>query len=554
MKECLKKILLVALAITMLLSMSITAFATDKAVIDQAVMNAARYMYNTIRNPQIGSIGGEWAVIGLARSGFNVPDSYFENYFRVVEQHVRRSGGVLHENRNTEYARVTLALTAAGFDPRNVAGFDLTMPLGDFERTVAQGINGPIWALIALDSLDYPMPINPNAEVQATRDMYIAEILRRQTHDGGWNLTAGVRGEVERGEVGDPDITGMALQALAKYQDRADVRSATNRALNMLSAVQDEDGGFSSWGDPNSESAVQVLVALTELGIPFDDNRFVKNGNTIVDNILSFQNADGSFNHTTGPDGNSQMASEQALYALVAVQRAIEGRNSLYRMSDVPRRGRGGESPIDPVVVLPNKHADVRPAEISHPDRTFDDITGHTNRVAIESLASRGIINGINETAFSPDATMKRAEFAAIVTRGLGLPERNISVFTDVPSSAWFSVAVGTAFYYEIITGTSATTFNPNGNITRQEAAVMIARAARLCGMDTELNAAAVLNILAPFGDYRIVSGWAQGALAFCFNEGILDDSEFYILPQQEIRRGEVAEMLYRVLGLANLL
>ena len=548
-----KKILSTIITLTILLSATITAFATDKSTIDQAVSNAARHMFNTVRNPQIGVIGGEWAVIGLARSGFNVPDSYFENYFRVVETHVRNSGGVLHENRNTEYARVILALTAAGFDPRNVAGFDLTVPLGDFERTVAQGINGPIWALIALDSLDYPMPVNPNAAVQATRDMYIAEILRRQTSDGGWNLTAGVRGEVERSETGDPDITGMALQALAKYQDRADVRAATNRALNMLSTVQGADGGFSSWGDPNSESAVQVLVALTELGIPFDDERFVKNGNTIVDNILSFQNADGSFNHTSGPDGNSQMASEQALYGLVAVQRALEGRNSLYRMSDAPRRD-GREPEPAPASGLPNKHADVRRIDISHPGRTFDDITAHANKVAIEALAARGIINGISETAFAPDNTMTRAEFAAIITRGLGLPERNISVFADVPSSAWFARAVGTAFYYEIITGTSEATFNPNGTITRQEAAVMIARAARLCGMDTELSAAAVLNILAPFGDYRTAANWAHEALAFCFNEGILDDTEFYILPRQAITRGEVAEMLYRVLRQAELL
>ena len=140
------------------------------------------------------------------------------------------------------------------------------------------------------------------------------------------------------------------------------------------------------------------------------------------------------------------------------------------------------------------------------------------------------------------------------MTRGLGLPERTSVVFTDVPASAWFVRAVGTAYYYEIVKGTSATTFNPKVTITRQEAAVMIVRAAELCGIDTTLNETAIRNILAQFGDYRIVADWAQAALAFCYNEGILDESGFYIQPLVEITRGEIAEMLYRLLDKSNLL
>jgi hypothetical protein len=294
-------------------------------------------MLNTVRNPQVDSVGGEWAVIGLARSGYNVPDSYFENYFRTVESYVRERGGVLHERRYTDYSRVILGLTAAGFDPRNVAGYDLTVPLGDFERTVWQGINGPVWALIALDSLNYQIPENKDAVTQATRELYIAEILRRQTPDGGWNLTAGFGGAVGRNERGDPDLTGMALQALAKYQDREDVIAASDRALAFLSSIQDERGGYSSGfssGSSAVESAAQVLVALTELGIPIRDARFVKNGHSLVDNILSYRNSDGSFRHTHDGGGNNQMATEQAFYALVAAQRALDGLDSLYRMDD----------------------------------------------------------------------------------------------------------------------------------------------------------------------------------------------------------------------------
>jgi hypothetical protein len=554
MKKQMKLLISILLAIALTIPIFSTALASDKQTVDKAVSNAVEYMQNTVRTPQVGIIGGEWAVIGLARSGSNVPNVYFENYYRAVEAYVKERNGVLHENRYTEYSRLILAVTAIGYDPRDVAGYDLTLPLGDFERTLRQGINGPIWALIALDSLDYPLQINQSATIQATRDMYIEEILRRQTLDGGWNLTAGINGAVGENEMADPDITGMALQALAKYQDRQAVKTAIDKAVKVLSDMQGNDGGFSSWGDPNSESAVQVLVALCELGISFNDSRFVKNGNTILDNILSFQNANGGFNHTTGIGGNSQMASEQALYGLVAVQRAMDGKNSLYRMSDVVRRNPNALPQSETVAFLPGKHSDVSKTEVLHSGRTFSDITNHPSRISIESLAERGIINGKTENSFDPGATMTRAEFAAIITRGLNLPDRNISVFSDVPSSAWFARAVGTAYYYEIITGVSATVFNPNGTITKQEAAVMIARAARLCGMDISLDDVAIRNTLAPFGDYRTVASWAQESLAFCYSEGLLDDSEFDINPTTAITRGEIAEMLYRMLSKSNLL
>ena len=188
------------------------ASAASKADLDASVKTAAAFMLQTVRNPQVGSVGGEWAVIGLARSGHDVPDSWFEGYYRTVELHVRERGGVLHDVRYTDYSRVILGLTAAGYDPRDVAGYDLTLPLGDFERTIRQGINGPIFALIALDSLSYPVPANSDAQTQATRDMYVAEILRREIPGGGWNLTAGAGGTaVSENERGDPDITGMAL-------------------------------------------------------------------------------------------------------------------------------------------------------------------------------------------------------------------------------------------------------------------------------------------------------------------------------------------------------
>ena len=329
-----KKLFCAILVTVMFLGAVVPTIAgnTKETQISYAIAQTADFLLQAVPSPQLGSVGGEWAVIGLARSGHPLPQNFLNNYRAAIVRHLQDNNGVLDSRRHTEYSRVVLALTAAGFNPQNVAGFDLTLPLADFDATLRQGINGPIFALLAFDSLGYTIPASPN---QATREMYVAEILRRQTMDGGWNLTAGINGPVSANERGDIDITGMALQALAKYQYDEAVQAAIHRALAFLSRSQRSDGGFAGGFSANQatvESSVQVLVAITELGIAIDDPRFVKNGNTLVDNILSFQNPDGGFRHSQSRPETNIMATEQALYGLVAAYRSLTGQSSLYRM------------------------------------------------------------------------------------------------------------------------------------------------------------------------------------------------------------------------------
>jgi len=515
------------------------AAAAGKPEIDAAVNSASKYILETVKNPQVDSIGGEWVIIGLARSMYNVPDSYFDNYYTTVENYIKNCNGILHDKKYSEYSRVILGLTAAGYDPRDVAGYDLTAPLEDYENTVWQGLNGPIYALLSLDSKDYP---------NNQRDNYIAEILRRQLSDGGWNLTGGISDETKN-QTSDPDVTGMALQALAKYQSKPEIRNATEKALDRLSKMQGADGGYTSWGSENIENATQVLIALCELGLPIDDARFVKNGKTLVDVILSYMNEDGSFKHIGDDSVKNQMSAEQALCGLVAAQRALEGKNSLYRMSDA--QSREGNSPTE-TGGLPGKHADVTKVPILFPGKTFTDIKNHQNQASIEALAERGIINGKSETNFDPEATMTRAEFAAIVTRGLGLNNKaqitdEDHFFTDVTKNDWFCEAVYTAAHYGIVKGVSDTQFNPKGTITKQEAAVMTARAAELCGMDTNLSDTATRDILAQFDDYRTVATWAQAPTAFCYHANILDNNTQEINPKETIKRHEVAKIIHQL-------
>lgn len=532
------------LAFMLLLSLSVPAFAaeTDLAA---AVQGSAKYMLNTVREPQVGSVGGEWAVIGLARSGYDVPQKYWDDYYATVEDYVEEHKGNLHDKKYTEYSRLIVALTAIGADPSDVAGYNLFTPLGDFDKTIWQGINGPIWALIALDSGNYDMPRNQNAKTQATRQMYVDEILGRQLDDGGWNLT-------DKGGAGqsDPDITGMALQALAGYQSQPEVKAAIDRALDCLSAAQESNGGYASHNTSSSESVVQVIVGLCALGIDLNDARFVKNGHTLLENLLSYRQDNGSFLHTSAGNGDSQMASEQGLYGLVAAQRAAVRKSTLYHMDDVTVHVTGVTKET---IGLPGKHADVKPVPVSG-SVSFADVAGHANQTAIEALASRGIINGKGDNRFDPNATMTRAEFAAIVVRAMGLTPKATNAFTDVSSNAWYAGYVGTAYSYGIITGAGNGRFNPDGTITRQEAAVMVARAAKLCGMDTELENYEILNVLAQFTDYVTIAQWAQEGVAFCYGEDILNQSDLNVEPARAILRCEIAEMLYRMLDSAKLL
>ena len=184
-------------------------------------------------------------------------------------------------------------------------------------------MNGAIYALLALDSRDYPMPQNAAASTQATRQLYVDAILAAQLANGGWSFM---------GEDADPDLTAMALQALARYREQSSVQLAANRALVCLSAMQNADGGFSSWGSENAESCAQVLLALNALGLDTDDSRFVKNGHSVLDALLTYQNADGGFCHERGGETNL-MASEQAACALASLVRAERGESSFYRMA-----------------------------------------------------------------------------------------------------------------------------------------------------------------------------------------------------------------------------
>lgn len=533
-------------SLSLLASLSVS-FAATAADIGTSCDDTAAYIQKTVPNPQVGSIGGEWAILGLARSGCKVDGSYYDTYYKNVESYVKACEGKLSDKKYTDYSRLAIALSSIGVSPLNVAGYNLLSPLGDYDKTVWQGINGPIYALIALDCGNYSMPINSSAAVQATRDLYVKKILSLQLSDGGFALS---------GASADPDVTAMALQALSKYQSKTEVSSATEKALNSLSKLQNGTGGFSSGGSAYSESVSQAIAALGELNISLADIRFVKNGNSLMDALLTYHINGGGFKHSKDDSSADEMSTEQALYALASAKRNINGEVSLYNMSDALQLISSDDSKLKAGEGLAGKNADVKAQTIIDSGRTFSDISGKDAdkyASAIADLSSRGIIGGYEDGTFKPFNSMTRAEFAAIIVRSLGLIPKNTDSFSDVISSIWYAPFVGTANSYGIVKGKTISSFDPSGTITRQEASVMVARAAALCGMNTTLTSSEVRDVLAQFGDYNEVASWSQESVAFCYSTDISDKSALDIQPTAAITRGEITQMLYNMLGCANL-
>ena len=308
----------------------------------------------SLGTPTVNPIGGEWMVLGLVRSGRDVPAGYYDEVVKYVRENINDQEQ-LHRAKSTENARVILALTAAGYDVTNVDGHNLLVGLNTMSYVKKQGNNGPIWALIAFDSHDYEIPAG-----DVTRESLIDAILATQLSDGGWAMSSVAT-------AGDADLTGMAVQALAPYyKTDAEVKTAVDKALVCLSAMQLADGSFGSVDGSCAESTAQVIVALTAMGIdPVKDQRFVKNGNTLIDALALFYVSSGGFKHVASDTQLNGMATEQAYYALAAYDRFLNGQTSLYDMSDVEIETAKPEDtkPTEPEDTKPTEPEDTKPTE-----------------------------------------------------------------------------------------------------------------------------------------------------------------------------------------------
>ena len=301
-------------------------------------VNLSEQMFDCDAVRQAGTSGMDWYAFAMGRVG------YAENYEayademkkKIIEKY--KTDSRLDAQKATEWHRQILTLLAVGADPAQIEddqGNVINLVAdGTYyrSRTAAlgtQGINAYIWALLSMDAMRYQVP----EDASDTREQILTAILKGQKEDGGFAM----------GGSSDIDITAMALQALAPYYRLGicleqsdgsvyDVRKAAEQALQYLSGLQKEDGMVEGAYGSSSESVAQVIMALCCMGInPDTDERFIKNGNSLMDAFMRFQQKDGGFSHEPGKASVS-ISGEQAACALVAYIRLIKGERSLYDM------------------------------------------------------------------------------------------------------------------------------------------------------------------------------------------------------------------------------
>lgn len=279
--------------------------------------------------PLVSSVGGEWIITGLARAG-KISDEFKNGYYKNLCEYIQTVGSEKLSNRkSTENSRAIIALSSLGVDAQKVNGNNLLNPLADVDYVSNQGVNGSIFALIALDTRNYNVPENDSTENKTTREILINNILSARMENGSFTLD---------GESPSIDITAMAIQALAPYEEYAEV---INSGVEYLSNVQNDDGSFGENGTANAESTAQVVISLTSNNInPSADERFIKNGTSVYSALLNFYAGNGGFYHERISGARmkataNQMSTEQAYLAMVSYYRFCNEESRLYDMEDV---------------------------------------------------------------------------------------------------------------------------------------------------------------------------------------------------------------------------
>lgn len=246
--------------------------------------------------PDNAGVTAEFYAVALSQSGSYDLSRYENALLSYLDTHE-----VYAASTREKFA---LALSASGSTDRYIAD------TAD-EAIGGQGIMSLVFGLHLLN--------NGYDSALYSTDGLVSEILSWQKDDGGWAVM---------GAYGDADVTAMALQALAPHTGRSDVANAVDRALDRLSDMQLESGGFKTMGAENSESAAQVVIALSSLGIDAQtDGRFVKSGGSVMNALMSYRCSDGSFAHT---DSSNVNATLEAFCAFTAYKRYCYGQSPLY--------------------------------------------------------------------------------------------------------------------------------------------------------------------------------------------------------------------------------
>lgn len=172
------------------------------------------------------------------------------------------------------------------------------------------------------------------------------------------------------------------------------------------------------------------------------------------------------------------------------------------------------------------------------------DLEGHWAKTYIEYLDREGVINPSATTGnYEPNRDMTRAEFMRYINRAFHFTEMAAISYTDVPRNAWYYDTIRIAQKYGYINGVGNNKMDPEGKVTREQAAVIIGR---LFKSDPGNVSPSDLT----FTDRDEISGWSAGYIKAAADKGFLagySDGSFQ--PNRVVTRGEVAKILYYYMG-----
>jgi hypothetical protein len=166
------------------------------------------------------------------------------------------------------------------------------------------------------------------------------------------------------------------------------------------------------------------------------------------------------------------------------------------------------------------------------------DIENHWAKANIEALHAKGIMNGDDQGLFRPNDPINRAEMATLINRAFGFSNDAGQAFVDVKPDDWFAKAVSIAATQGYLQGVGNNRIDPEAEVSREQAAVIIARIMNLTTNDSNSS----------FKDNEQISGWAQGMVGAVTQKGYMVGNGSF-RPAAPLTRGEAASVIERILS-----
>ncbi len=444
---------------------------------------------------------------------------------------------VAEKTGDADLAKAILALTASGKDATKLYKADSSTPINALQKLSTAEHSTSAW------SAPYTLAVY-NRKEYSNREKELAlvnALLASQGENGAWD------------EFGTIDTTANAIAGLAFYADDQDneiktkVNEAIEKALAYLSSQQNADGSFSdSWSGANSNSTAMVAIALAAAGVDVEnDARFIKNGNSTIDGLLSFALSDNSgFGHTNNAT-LSDYSTEQAFRALTALSGAMKEGNA-YNVYDfngieltLAREAgetTGGGSPSEP-------SGEQISVSLTIKTDTEYWLRGYNVILSGESASVYdAFIKGCRENGITCEGA-ENGYIASITKDGKTLAERDHG-----PNSGWLYKLNGTSPIEGIrecsIENGDSIQFYYTSDYTREPGSGTWSDETEDDGQKTEEESAPIEKIT--FADVP-ENHWARQYIEELAEKGILNGRGDNFAPEDKITRAEFVTILSRI-------